>query len=419
MKADIITIGDEILIGQVIDTNSAFIGYELNKNGIYVRRIHSIADIEIDIINTLDNSLQESDLIIITGGLGPTSDDITKYTLTKYFGGKLVSNQTILGNIRTSFATRNWRLTERNKKQAEIPDNCQVLHNFNGTAPGMIFRKDSKIIVSLPGVPFEMKALLTEQVIPIVLKEFELPVRIHKTVMIAGISESFLADKLEEWEESLSPDIKVAYLPSPGQLRLRISISGEKKTLLDEKLNNEVNYVIRLIGRDNVFGIDEVTLETVIGRMLRENKFTLSVAESCTGGNIAHMITTVPGSSAYFKGSVTAYANEIKSSLLEVPEHVIKKYGSVSRETVELMAKGIKKLMGTDFAIATSGIAGPDGGTPEKPVGTSWIAVASPQRVVSDIFLMGEDRGRNITKASLAGLNMLRNEIRNIIENSE
>jgi nicotinamide-nucleotide amidase len=417
MKADIITIGDEILIGQVVDTNSAFIASEFDRSGIYVRRIHSIPDIENDIISTLDESLQNSDIIILTGGLGPTNDDITKKTLTKYFGGKLVLHKESWENLKKFFRYRGIEISERNKKQAEVPDNCQVLTNHSGTAPGMMFHKNDKLVVSLPGVPFEMKELIVEQVIPYIQEEFKLPVRFHKTILTIGIGESYLADQIRDWEEKLSSEFRLAYLPSPGMVRLRLSISGSNRDELNKMFNTEVETLTTLIGNDCIYGLDEDTLEKVVGKMLLENKCTLSVAESCTGGEISHLITSVPGSSSYFKGSVTAYANEIKASILNVPDSLIREYGAVSKEVVEAMARGVQKLMKTDFSIATSGIAGPDGGTPEKPVGTTWIAIATPERIVSQNFLMGEHRGRNISKASLTALNMLRIEIRQIIEN--
>ena len=417
MKADIITIGDEILIGQVVDTNSAFIASEFDRSGIYVRRIHSIPDIENDIISTLDESLQNTDIIILTGGLGPTNDDVTKKTLTKYFGGKLVLHKESWENLKKFFRYRGIEISERNIKQAEVPDNCHVLTNHSGTAPGMIFHKNDKLVVSLPGVPFEMKELVVDQVIPYILEEFKLPVRFHKTILTIGIGESYLADQIRDWEEKLSPEFRVAYLPSPGMVRLRLSISGSNRDELNKMFNTEVETLTTLIGNDCIYGFDEDTLEKVVGKMLLENKYSLSVAESCTGGKISHLITSVPGSSSYFKGSVTAYANEIKASILNVSDSLIREHGAVSKEVVEAMARGVQKLMKTDFSIATSGIAGPDGGTPEKPVGTTWIAIATPERIVSQKFLMGEHRGRNISKASLTALNMLRIEIRQIIEN--
>jgi len=419
MKADIITIGDEILIGQIVDTNSVFIASEFDKNGIYVRRIYSVPDLEMDIRNTLDDSLQHSDIIILTGGLGPTNDDITKNTLTKYFGGNPILNEAVLAKITEFFKYRGIEVSERNKKQAEVPDNCIVLPNHSGTAPGMVFHKDGKVIVSLPGVPFEMKELVVDQVIPYLQKEFKLPVRYHKTVLTIGIGESALADMIKDWEDQLSPVFGLAYLPSPGMVKLRLSITGTKRTELIKIFNKELDSLTSLIGEDFIYGFDDDTLEKITGRMLLENGYSASTAESCTGGYIAHLITSVPGSSFYFKGSVIAYANEIKSSVIDVPKSLIKKYGAVSKEVAEAMAKGIQNLLKTDISIATTGIFGPEGGSSEKPVGTTWISIALPDKIVTENFLFGDHRGRNITKASLTALNMLRNEIRTLNENIE
>jgi nicotinamide-nucleotide amidase len=412
MNADIITIGDEILIGQIVDTNSAFIASEFDKNGIRVRRIYSVPDLENDIRITLDDSIQNADIIILTGGLGPTNDDITKNTLTRYFGGQTILNEAVMAKIAAYFKYRGIEVSERNTKQAEVPDNCLVLQNHSGTAPGMVFRKGGKIIVSLPGVPFEMKELLVEQVIPYIQKELKLPVRFHKTILTCGIGESALADSIKDWENNLGPQFGLAYLPSPGIVKLRLSISGNNKIELNELFNKEFDKLLSLIEKDIVYGFDEDTLEKIIGRMLLERKFSLSVAESCTGGYISHLVTSVPGSSAYFKGSVTAYANEIKTSVLKVPDSLIQKHGAVSKEVVESMARGIQDFMQTDVAIATSGIFGPDGATPGKPVGTTWISIITPKRIFTENFLFGDHRGRNITRASLTALNMLRNEIR-------
>jgi len=409
LYADIITIGDEILIGQVVDTNSAFLASELNFNGIQVRMIHTVADSAEDIINTLDNSIQNSDIVILTGGLGPTNDDITKETLAAYFGSKLVIHEQSLENIRSILSARGVRISERNIKQAEVPDHCEVLINRNGSAPGMVFRKDGKIIVSLPGVPYEMKSLMKEELIPLLYKEYSLPFRLNKTILTVGGAESTMADTLKDWETKLPSDVKLAYLPGTGILRLRLSVAGTDKKTAQDLLDRKVGELTNLIPDKNIFGFDTDTLASVAGRLLLDKHASLSVAESCTGGNIAHMITSIPGSSAYFKGSVTAYANEIKMKILGVNEKDILTHGAVSREVVEQMAQGIKAKYGTEYSMATSGIAGPDGGTEDKPVGTTWIAVASPDKIISRKYLLGEHRERNITKASLYALNMLRN----------
>jgi nicotinamide-nucleotide amidase len=415
MNADIITIGDEILIGQVIDTNSAFIGSELTKIGINIRQILSVSDNETDILNAIEKSIEKSDLIIMTGGLGPTSDDITKPALLRYFGGNLVLHQESLRVIIDFFTLRSKSISERNLKQAEVPDTCKVLINRSGTAPGMMFKKDEKLVFSLPGVPFEMKELLTTEVIPFIKTKFELPFHLHRTILTEGIPESSIADLLKDWEENLSEDIRIAYLPSPGLLRLRVSISGNNEEYLNYKLNNEIDKVIKLIDEKHVFGYDHDTLEQKVGDELVRCSSTIAIAESCTGGKISNLITSVAGSSRYFKGSVIAYDNEIKTDILNIPYEVIENFGAVSEQVVSKMAQGVKDLMKTDFAVATSGIAGPGGGTDDKPIGTTWICAISPKKIVTKKFLFGENRERNMIRASFAALNMLRNLIKETI----
>jgi nicotinamide-nucleotide amidase len=412
MTADIITIGDEILIGQILDTNSQFIASEFTKSGINIRHILSISDSEHAIINSLDLSVGKVDFVILTGGLGPTNDDITKNTLLNYFGGQLITHQKTLELITRFFAKRGKQVTDRNRKQAEVPDSCSVLLNRCGTAPGMIFLREKTILFALPGVPFEMKELLINEILPFIRKKYSLPVILQRTILIEGVPESTLADKLKDWEENLTEFIKVAYLPSPGLLRLRLSISGTNINELNNRLNKEVQYIINLIGENVVFGFDNDSLEQVIGKLLINKGLTLSVAESCTGGNISHLITSVPGSSKYFKGSIVAYSNEIKSNHLNIPKETIEKYGAVSHEVAEYMAKGVMKFANSDCAIATTGIAGPDGGTKEKPVGTVCISVIFEDKIISRKFLFGDNRERNIIKASLSALNMLRNLIK-------
>ncbi len=418
MKADIITIGDEILIGQIIDSNSAYLGEQLTKLGFLVRRTVSIGDNADSIITALNDSVQNSDLIILTGGLGPTNDDITKDTLTRFFHGNYILHEASLNIISQFFALRGREMTERNRRQAEVPDTCEPLLNRIGTAPGMLFRKENKIIFSLPGVPFEMQALFENEVMPRILQHFTLPVRLQKTILTTGLSESDIADRLAKFENELDKELKLAYLPSPGLLRLRLSISGNNIDYLNKKLNDTSHKIVAMLGGQNVFGYDDDALPKVIGEILRKYNYQLSVAESCTGGNIAHLITSVPGASAYFRGGIVAYANDIKKSMLHVDQSTLEKFGAVSCEVVEQMALGARKIMNTDFSIATSGIAGPDGGSSEKPVGTTWIAVATPEKVVSRRFLFGDNRERNIIRASLTALNMLRNVTLQYIKNS-
>ncbi len=409
MKAEIVTIGDELLIGQVIDTNSAYLASSLTKLGFDVRKIHSIPDQHEAIITALDITTKNTDLVILTGGLGPTRDDITKSALLSFFGGEMKTDTTALEHIRKFLKSRNLKLSERNSRQAEVPDTCETLVNREGSAPGMVFRKSTSMVVSLPGVPFEMKDIFENALTPLLRNEYKLPLRLQKTLLVEGIPESFAADRLHSWENSLSRDIRVAYLPSPGLLRLRLSVSGSNKDQLIKKLNNSSRYITNLFGKEHVFGEDNDTLQQIVGELLYKKGLTLAIAESCTGGNIAHLITSVPGSSMYFTGSVTAYSNEVKMNQLGVEHGDITKYGAVSQKVVEQMAVGVRQQMQTDFAIATSGIAGPDGGTIEKPVGTTWIAISSVNNLVSKKFLLGEHRERNITKASLSALNMLRN----------
>ncbi len=419
MLADIIAIGDELMIGQVVDTNSSYIASELTKIGIKVRRKIAIPDRVQDITETLDASLAHSEIIIITGGLGPTNDDITKKTLTKYFKGKLVIHQPSLENIKNFFNQRGTILTERNRKQAEIPDNCTALINRNGTAPGMMFIQENHLIFSLPGVPFEMKALIIEEVLPIIKSKFDLPVIMHRTINTSGLTESITADMLKDWEEKLEHGIALAYLPSPGVLRFRLTIQGTStnKKELEEILAGKTEELVSIIGIMHVFGFDEDTLQEVIGKKLRENQYSVSVAESITGGYISHLITSVAGASEYYMGGIVTYSNKSKIDLLNVQESSISEEGAVSKIVVEQMALGVQKKFNTTFGIATSGIAGPTGGTGTKPVGTTWIAIASPHEVISHKFLFGENRERNIMRAAINALNLLRNEIDRHIKN--
>ncbi len=411
MKADIITIGDEIVIGQIIDTNSAYLASELTTIGFTVRRKVSVKDNAEQIINTLDESVQKSDLVLITGGLGPTSDDITKDTLTHYFHGKYILHDATLKQIIDIISRRGHKISERNRKQALLPDVCEPLTNALGTAPGMLFRKNDCIIISLPGVPFEMQNIFEREVKPRLLLHFNLPQKLHRTILIVGLAESEVADQLKHLECKLDKDFKLAYMPSPGLLRLRLSISGDNRDYLNEKLNRKLSEIIKILGEKNVFGYDNDSLSGVIAVILQKYGFKLSIAESCTGGYIAHLITSIPGASQYYIGGITAYSNEVKENSLHVNPTSISKHGAVSQEVAEEMASSIKRIMKTDFSIATTGIAGPDGGSAEKPIGTTWIAVATPKKVISQCFLFGYQRERNIIRASLSALNMLRIEL--------
>lgn len=405
--AEIIAIGDEILIGQTVNTNSAWIGQRMSEAGIPVKRAIVISDDPTEIAASLEEALQRADIVLITGGLGPTRDDLTKNTLAQFFGSTLVRDDQVTQDILKLLASRNVPMIDLNLDQALVPNNCRVIRNANGTAPGMWFEKDQQVIVSMPGVPYEMKVMMDEQVIPALLSAFKVPAIVRKTVMTTGIPESKLAASIADWELSLPEGVSLAYLPSPGIVKLRLSVSGENQMKLRQLINNLADQLVTIIP-EAVFGYDDLTLEEVVGVLLRERKQTVATAESCTGGTLASLITRVPGSSDYYKGSIVAYANEIKTTFLKVPGEMIQAHGAVSCEVVERMATNIRDIFAVDYAVAISGIAGPAGGTTDKPVGTTWIGVASDDGVKSACYQMGEHRERTIHKAALAGLNLLR-----------
>ena len=413
MLAEIITIGDELLIGQVVDTNSAWIGQQLSLAGIAVKQITSVSDQKEHILAALHAAGTRASLILITGGLGPTKDDITKNTLCEFFGTQLVFNKTVYKHVESLFHSLGKEVTPINKLQAEVPANCVPLINKMGTAPGMWFEHKKIIYVSMPGVPYEMKGLMKDEVLPRLAKKFKLPFIVHKTVLTQGIGESFLATKIEKWENSLAKlKIKLAYLPSPGIVRLRLSTTGAKKNELNENVDKKIKQLLPLIS-EYYFGMEEFGKEkesfaAAIGKLLNLKNATLSTAESCTGGYIAHLITSVPGSSTYYVGSVIAYSNEVKERELNVSKNILDSEGAVSRAVAEAMANGARKKFKTTYSISVSGIAGPDGGTKDKPVGTVWIAVASEKGIVSEKFQFGNNRERNIIKSANAALNMLR-----------
>lgn len=409
MLAEIITIGDELLIGQVIDTNSAWMAEQLNLIGIKVHQITSISDDQNHILTTLNEASERAQLILITGGLGPTKDDITKQTLCKYFDTSLVFSEEAYANVEKIFSSRGYAVSELNRLQAMVPANCRVIANPNGTAPCMWFEKDDCIYVSMPGVPFEMKAIMEQEIIPQLLDKLN-KVIIHRTILTEGVGESHLASIIELWEDSLPSFIKLAYLPQPGMVRLRLTAYGTDRNELQSAIDKAEKELYPFAG-NYIFGFDTDTMESVVGQLLRDKGMTLSTAESCTGGNIAQLITSIAGSSDYFKGSIVAYSNEIKENLLGVPHQVLVEHGAVSEQTVIAMAEGIRNRFATDYAISVSGIAGPGGGTPEKPVGTTWIAVATPTETIARKFMFGEHRGRNIRKASISALNMLRGKL--------
>ncbi|MBL0335273.1 MAG: CinA family nicotinamide mononucleotide deamidase-related protein [Chitinophagaceae bacterium] len=410
VNASIITIGDELLIGQTIDTNSAFIAQEFNKTGVWVHRRVAVGDVYDDIRKALDDESVLSDIIVITGGLGPTADDITKPLLCEYFGGKMIVNEKVKAHVIHLFEKifrRPGPMLERNLKQAEVPDVCTVLHNARGTAPGMMFRKNGKLFFSLPGVPHEMKGLIVNEVIPVIQKEFALPAIIHRTVFTAGRGESMIAELLQDFEASLPSHIKLAYLPNYGMVKLRLTSIGD----LADAVNKELEpFFIRLqeLVKDFMVVNDDKKLEEVVGQILRKHAKTMGTAESCTGGYIAHLITSIAGSSDYYKGSVVSYDNTVKSGVLGVNQSTLSQYGAVSEQTVTEMANGLLKTIGSDFALATSGIMGPGGGTPEKPVGTVWIAVATAVKTETLQLNLRFDRERNIHMTAAAALDFLR-----------
>ena len=421
VNASIITIGDELLIGQTIDTNSAFIAQELNKIGVWVHRKVAVGDSWDNIWQALDNEGSQSQIIIITGGLGPTADDITKPLLCKYFGGKMVTNERVLDHIKYLFEKvyrRPGPILERNLKQAEVPDVCTVLHNARGSAPGMWFEKpladlskrrgkDNTIYISVPGVPHEMKGLMTSEVIPRLLNTFVLPAIIHKTAFTAGQGESYIAERLISFEASLPPHIKLAYLPNYGMVKLRLTSKGTDKDSLDAELQPYFDQLQMLVKEWLVTDSDE-GLEIVIGRILKSKQKTVGTAESCTGGYIAHLITSIAGSSAYYKGSIISYANDVKENLLNVNHDTLVNHGAVSQETVTEMVKGAIEELHVDYAVAVSGIMGPDGGSEEKPVGTVWIAAGNIEKTETLKLNLRFDRQRNIAITAMNALNFLR-----------
>lgn len=419
IHVEIITIGDEILIGQIVDTNSAFMAQLLNLNGISVKQISSVSDDREHIVKALDQAKERADIILITGGLGPTKDDITKKTLCEYFNTTMRFDETAYQDVVTIFASYNKEVTPINRKQAEVPAICEVLRNRQGTAPGMWFDVDNKVFVSMPGVPFEMKALMTDQVVPKLKSRFKFPEIYHKTVLTQGIGESSLSELISDWEDQLaSVNIKLAYLPSPGLVRLRLSTFGSDSKQLKEEVEKQINTLKSIAGKYiygyETYGEEKKSMEQLVAELLLSLKKTVSTAESCTGGFISHLLTTIPGSSAYYIGSVVSYAYEIKENELQISKDVLKKNGAVSQIVVEQMAQTIRQKYKTDYAISTSGIAGPTGGTEEKPVGTVWIAVATPEKVISSKFLFGNNRERTIQKASHAALNMLKQELEKV-----
>lgn len=407
MQAEIITIGDELLIGQVVDTNSAWLGSTLGDDGIKVIQITSVQDNAAQIVQAVNDALSRADIVLMTGGLGPTKDDITKKTLAEMFGMKLVRNEQVYEMVGKQLALRGIAFTELNQGQALVPDGCTVLPNRNGTAPGMWFERDGKVLISMPGVPFEMKALVKDEVLPRLRKHFALDANVHRTIITFGLAESILADTIASWEEALPPYLHLAYLPSALCIRLRLSAYEIDRQKAEQEIESQIEKLSKVIPH-YIIGSEDDSLESVTGTLLKTRGETLATAESCTGGNIAHRFTAMPGASEYFKGGVVAYSNEVKIALLGVDPESLNRYGAVSQSIAEQMAEGVRRATGATYGISTTGIAGPAGGTPEKPVGTVWMAVATPNGVFSRRMVFGSVRSQNIERASSNCINLLR-----------
>ena len=412
MFAEIITIGDEILIGQIIDTNSAFIAKELNKIGISVYQITSVQDEREHILAALEEAKTRAQIVIVTGGLGPTKDDITKHTFCEFFNDTLVQNETVLKHVEELFASFvSTPISDVNRQQALVPSKATVLYNANGTAPGMWMQSDGVSFVSLPGVPFEMKALMINAVIPKIVEDFERPYIIHKTLVTYGLGESAVAERIGEWEENLPSFIKLAYLPNLGKVRLRLTAKGSENKILQDGIEEEIKKLRPLID-DIYYGTDDdETLEEFVAKLLTTKQMTLATAESCTGGRIAQRITAMSGASAYFKGSVVSYATETKINVLQISKALIERHSVVSAEVAKAMAKNVRELLKTDFAVATTGNAGPTKGDSDADIGTVFIAIATPNEVFVDKFMMGNQRTRIVQKAVNKAFELLQKEI--------
>ena len=410
MQAEIITIGDEILIGQIVDTNSAWLGEKLNAAGIRIHRITSVSDTARHIEQAVGEALKRSDVVICTGGLGPTKDDITKHTLARMFGMALVRDEAVYEQVRRMTELRHIDFNELNQAQALVPEGCVVLPNRCGTAPGMWFERDGHVVVSLPGVPFEMEHLMEDEVMPRLKTRFALRQIVHRTMITAGLPESMLAKRIEAWENALPPYLKLAYLPNPGAVRLRLSAYEVEGESVSKEIERQFEALRKIIPH-NIIGYETATMQELVHKLLTERGLTLATAESCTGGSIAARFTAMPGASAYFLCGVVSYSNASKHDILGVAPEVIARHGAVSEEVARRMAEGARRISGADCAIATTGIAGPAGGSAEKPVGTVWIAVATPHRTTAILKQCGSDRGQIIDRASAFAISLLRDEL--------
>lgn len=409
LNAILICIGDELLIGQTINTNAAWMGSVLNQHGIRVLESVAIADDPEAIDLALHRALERAAIVLMTGGLGPTKDDLTKHTLARFFNQELQLNLEVLARNRAYFESRGLPFLATNESQAELPAGCRVIHNHRGTASGMWFEHQDRVVVSMPGVPYEMQGMMTDEIIHALCERFQCPSIVHRTVLTTGVGESFLADRIADWEDSLAADeIKLAYLPSPGMVKLRMSVYGGTPRQI-AAMHQRERELLDLLG-DVVYGFDDDTLITVVARRLKELGATLSAAESCTGGRISHELTSVAGSSAYFLGGVVTYHANLKSALIGVDEALIHAHGVVSREVAMAMARGVKQVCQSDYAISVTGVAGPDP-LEGKPVGYLWIGISTPERTFAQDFQFGRSRQNNISMATWAALNLLRKEI--------
>lgn len=410
LKAEIITIGDEILYGQIVDTNSQWMSAALDEIGVKTIRKTTIGDEESEILTAFREAEARADVILITGGLGPTKDDLTKPCLAKYFDSEIAYNEQALTELSELFSRINRELTEINRKQAELPVKCEMISNQLGTAAGMWFHERGKVFVSMPGVPFEMKKMMKDIVIPKIKKTFKTQLIYHKIIKTIGIGESWLAEMIDDWADNLPENISLAYLPSIGQVKLRLTATGDDMLALESQVDSQIEKIYPVI-RDYVYGFNDTTIESAVGHLLKENDLTIATAESCTGGYVAHMITTVPGSSNWFIGSVIAYDNAIKIKELNVAEETINQHGAVSEETVKEMAINVRKKMGTSIGVSTSGIAGPGGGTAEKPVGTIWIAYSDENKCIAKKLNLSKSRDLNIKYTGIGVLNLIRTQV--------
>ncbi len=407
ISCEVITIGDEILYGHILDTNAKWLSEQLDKLGVKINKRSTISDNHFQITNTIDKSISENDIIIFTGGLGPTNDDITKKTLNKYFKGNLVRDEITYRQIKKIFKRRNFDLTKKNKDQALVPDNCQVLHNIHGTAPGLAFSIKKKLVISLPGVPFEMKSLFNEKCIDLIRVKYNLPIVYHRIIKTVGIGESWLSDLIGKWEKNLDNSLSLAYLPSIGRVKLRLTGKGKNLKKIKFIIEKQEKKLLKIIEK-YIYGYDNDELESQVGILLNDQNKTIAISESCSGGYASHMITSIPGSSKYFLGSIIAYNNSIKENILGIDKKIIRDKGAVSKEVVEEMAKNIRIKFKSSIGLSVSGIAGPSGGSTKKPVGTVWIGLSDDKKTYSKKFQLTERRDVNIILSSICILNMLR-----------